>query len=280
MCPPSTSPTRRNHCSSSFTSRRPPGKTLRQILYRQYTRGRTRLVRNYFVAPDVSLNVVKSLAAKPPDDLGVIHGHILFWPDIEWPEGTQFLTILRDPVERVISHYYWLRARSSRFRKTLEDALIGGSIPDNLQTRVLGAQMPPFGETTDELLEEALRSLKRLTVVGLTERFDESIVLATRSLGWRRMLYRSDNVTPDRKAQDEISSRAIDLIKRYNALDIELYRSASKRFEREVEREGGGLRDRGRRSAARERARGGDAGRRTAPAASPDDHRRERRPDR
>ena len=100
------------------------GKTLRQILYRQYTRGRTRLVRNYFVAPDVSLNVIKSLAAKP-DDLGVIHGHILFWPDIEWPEGTRFLTILRDPVERAISHYYWLRARSRTRRAR---ATIGTSI--------------------------------------------------------------------------------------------------------------------------------------------------------
>ena len=217
------------------------GKTLRQILYRQYTRGHTRLVRNYFVAPDVSRNVVKGLAAEPPEDLRVIHGHILFWPDIEWPEGTQFLTILRDPVERVISHYYWNRARSSRFRKTLEDAVIGGSVPDNLQTRVLAAQMPPFGEATDEMLEEALRSLKRITVVGLTERFDESFVLATRSLGWRRMLYRKENVTPDRKPQDEISSKAIDLIQRYNALDIELYRSATKRFEREVESQGDGF---------------------------------------
>ena len=217
------------------------GKTLRQILYRQYTRGRTRLVRNYFVAPDISLNVVKGLAAEPPEDLRVIHGHILFWPDVEWPEGTRFLTILRDPVERVISHYYWNRARSSRFRKTLEDALIEGSIPDNLQTRVLAAQMPAFGETTNEMLEEALRSLKRLTVVGLTERFDESFVLATRSLGWRRMLYRKENVTPDRKPQDEISSKAIDLIRRYNALDIELYRSGSKRFEREVEAQGDGF---------------------------------------
>jgi len=217
------------------------GKTLRQILYRQYGRGHTRLVRNYFVAPDVSLSVIKSLAAEPPSDLRVIHGHILFWPDIEWPEGTQFLTILRDPVERVISHYYWLRARSSRFRKTLEDALIGGSIPDNLQTRVLAAQTPPFGESTDEMLDEALRGLKRLTVVGLTERFDESFVLATRMLEWRRMLYRKENVTPDRKPQDEISAKAIDLIKRYNALDIELYRSASKRFEREVEAQGDGF---------------------------------------
>ena len=217
------------------------GKTMRQILYRQYGRGHTRLVRNYFVAPDVSLNVIKSLAGGPSADLRVVHGHILFWPDVEWPAGTQFLTILRDPVERVISHYYWLRARSSRFRKTLEDALIGGSINDNLQTRVLAAQMPPFGETTDEMLEEALRGLKRLTVVGLTERFDESFVLATRMLGWRRMLYRKENVTPDRKPQDDISAKAIDLIKRYNALDIELYRSANKRFEQEVEAQGEGF---------------------------------------
>ena len=66
------------------------GKTSRLIFYRQYTRGHTRLVRNYFVAPEVSRRVVEGLAAEPPKDLRVVHGHILFWPDIEWPEGTQF----------------------------------------------------------------------------------------------------------------------------------------------------------------------------------------------
>lgn len=217
------------------------GKTLRQIFYRQYTRGHTRLVRNYFVAPEVSRRVVEGLAADPPKDLRVIHGHILFWPDIEWPEGTQFLAMLRDPVERAISHYYWLRARSSRFRKSFEEALTSGSVPDNLQTRVLSAQMPPFGETTDKMLDDALRSLDRLDVVGLTARFDESFVLATRVLGWRRMLYRKENVTPDRKPTDEISAKVVELIRKYNALDIELYRSASKQFERQVEAQGEGF---------------------------------------
>jgi carbon monoxide dehydrogenase subunit G len=221
--------------------RKTAGKTLRQILYRQYGRGHTRLVRNYFVAPETSLNVVEGLAAEPPPELGVVHGHILFWPDIEWPERTQFLTILRDPVERAISHYFWLRARNPRFKKTLEQAITEGAIHDNLQTRVLAASMPPFGESTDEMLEDALRSLDRLTVIGLTERFDESLVLATRTLGWRRMLYRRENVTPDRKPQESIQPRVIDLVKRYNTLDIELYRRASERFEREIEAQGDGF---------------------------------------
>lgn len=221
--------------------RKTAGKTLRQILYRAYGRGHTRLVRNYFVAPETSLNVIKSLAAGPPPELGAIHGHFLFWPDIEWPEGTQFLTLLRDPVERTISHYFWLRARNPRFKKSLEQAVTEGSIHDNLQTRVLAASMPPFGETTDEMLEDALRSLKRLTVIGLTERFDESLVLATRTLGWRRMLYRRENVTPDRKPREEISPKVIELVKAHNALDIELYRSAGKRFEREIENQGDGF---------------------------------------
>src|SRR5262245_3487560 len=83
--------------------RKTAGKTLRQILYRQYARGGTRLVRNYFVAPEISMNVVRGLAAEPPPELGVVHGHILFWPDVEWPEETRFLTLLRDPIERTIS---------------------------------------------------------------------------------------------------------------------------------------------------------------------------------
>jgi len=214
------------------------GKTIRQILYRQYSRPRTYHVRNYFVAPEVARTTMKELAASPPADVRAVHGHILFWRD-RWPEETRFLAMLRDPVERVVSHYFWLRARSSKFSKSLEEAIIEGPILDNLQTRVLAASMPPLGETRAKMLETALESLERLTVVGLTERFDESLVLATRALGWRRMLYRSNNATPGRRPTSEIPAKTIDLIKQQNAFDLELYDRAAERFEEDVARQGG-----------------------------------------
>src|ERR1700751_4479007 len=119
------------------------GKSLRRLLYRQYTRRGTRLVKNYFTQAEACADYVRELAASPPSELRVAHGHMLFWPEYPWPDGAEFFTMLRDPVERAVSHYYWLCERNVRFRKTLAEAVGDGSVPDNLQTRVISATMPP-----------------------------------------------------------------------------------------------------------------------------------------
>jgi hypothetical protein len=215
--------------------RKTAGRSLRQLLYREYTRGRTRLVKNYFTQAAVSESYVRDLAESPPADLRVAHGHMLFWPDFAWPEGTEFVTMLRDPVERVISHYYWLRSRKERYTKSLSEAVRDGLIDDNLQTRVISGMMPPHGELPQEALDLAVERLERFSVVGLTERFDESVVLLTRTLGWRRMVYTRENVTPNRKPLDEISNEEIELIHEYNALDLELYAAARRHFKKQVQ---------------------------------------------
>ena len=127
--------------------RKTAGKSLREVFYRQYGRAQTRLVENYFTDAEESLAIVTALATSPPPNVRVVHGHMLFWPELPWAKDTRFVTMLRDPVERTISHYYWLRAKntSGRFRKTLETAISDGTIHDNLQTRVISGEMPRFG---------------------------------------------------------------------------------------------------------------------------------------
>lgn len=209
--------------------RKTAGTTVRHIINRQYGRDTVRMVRNYFVEPDRSFEMVRALTTEPPPGLRAVHGHILFWPDFPWPPDTGFFTFLRDPVERTISHYAWLRARSPKFTATLEEALADGSIHDNLQTRVLAASMPFVA--TEETLEKALANIDRLAVVGLTERFDESVVLLTRAFGWRPMVYATRNVTAGRAKREELPPETVEAVLRYNALDLELYRRAQEQFE-------------------------------------------------
>ena len=114
------------------------------------------------------------------------------------------MTFLRDPVERILSHYYAIRDRREgedepgRYAEsplppdpTLDDALAAGYVHDNLHTRMLCGDPEPFGEVTEEMLEAGERNLREdLAFFGLTERFDESLVLAKRRLGLRSILYR------------------------------------------------------------------------------------------
>ena len=149
--------------------------------------------------------------------------------------------MLRDPVERTISHYYWLKARNPEFRLSLAEALESGEIHDNLQTRVLAADVSPAGELPGSALERAARALERFDVVGLTEQFDASLALMHRAFGWARLPHARVNVTKDRRPRRKIDPETIALIERHNALDAKLYRRAEKLFARQIRRQGAGF---------------------------------------
>ena len=98
---------------------------------------------------------------------------------------------------------------------------------DNLQTRMLSGLPEPFGEVDDEMLERAKHNLRDgLVFFGLTERFDESLVLAKQRLGLRSILYRSNSrVNTSRPRGDEIPPTAASG-RACNRYDTELYHYA------------------------------------------------------
>jgi hypothetical protein len=157
-------------------------------------------------------------------------------------------TLLREPVDRILSHYFRLRGREENKRgkyasspsppdPTLDDLLEGGYIHDNLQTRMLSGLAEPFEEVDEEMLERAKRNLREeLVFFGLTERFDESLVLAKWRLGLGAILSRSDwRVDPTRPRGDAVPRKLVEAAERCNRYDIELYRYAVELYERAPE---------------------------------------------
>ena len=158
----------------------------------------------------------------------------------------RFFSFLREPADRTLSHYFAIRDAEGGYGlppleadATLEDALAGGYLHDNLQTRMLSGLPEPFGEVDDEMLEQAKRNLRDgLACFGLTERFDESLVLAKRRLGLRSTLYRSSGrVNTSRPRGDEVPEELHRAAERCNRYDIELYRYAEQLFDAAPERE-------------------------------------------
>src|SRR5690606_34786273 len=107
------------------------------------------------------------------------------------------LTMLRDPVDRVLSLYYYIFQSEQHY---LYDIVARGDIglarfieeittaeSDNGQVRVLNPEPLwefPKGEIRRPMLEDAKRNLEHgVTAFGLTERFDESLMLFRRVLG-------------------------------------------------------------------------------------------------
>jgi hypothetical protein len=71
----------------------------------------------------------------------------------------------------------------------------------------------------------------RFAVVGIAERFDESLLAVRRELGWRRLTYVNANVSRRKIARSDVPAETIRMIEEQNWLDVELYRYAGERLD-------------------------------------------------
>jgi Galactose-3-O-sulfotransferase len=211
------------------------GTTFRDVLSRQYGPSRVYTVRGRIERLEApKSDGLKRLPALDLSEVRVIQGHIPFGVHRLLPAESTYVTLLRDPIARTVSLYRFLRqGRLTRLRVTVGPHLAslerfveaGGVLEvDNGQTRRLSGLSPSFGRCTPSMLELAKRHVReRFSVVGLTERFDDSVILCKRRFGWRAVTYLKSNVTKGAPAAELIPGAARRAIERYNELDLELY---------------------------------------------------------
>jgi len=146
--------------------------------------------------------------------------------------------LLREPLERTLSHYcHW--ARITEGCPSLDEYL-GAETPglDNLQTRMLAgpeAEALPFGQCDRDVFETAKRNLiDRIAVSGLTERFDETLLLLQRRFGWKAPCYVPENVGVNRISRDTIPRPLLRRIWETTRWDRELYALAAARLDAQI----------------------------------------------
>lgn len=253
------------------------GTTLQEIIVRQYPGGKGF---RFTGAPEREREfLAMSDAERAAYD--VLTGHVAYGIHRHVPGSPVYVTMLRDPVERIISHYYFVLRKPDHY---LHDLVAGGRMSlrdyverrasielDNDQTRYFVEQPRPtdrFVPITPDLLERAKRNLERgFAVVGLAERFDESLVLMQGAFGWLDVTYERRNVTEDRPGRHQIDDATLAVIRDVNRFDAELYEFAVRLFERRVESLGDAFDDR-LRVFRQAQARRDGAGRQRALAAS------------
>jgi len=175
--------------------------------------------------------------------LRLLHGHVPYGVHRYIPRKCQYVTLLREPVARVVSAYKHILTRPHH---ELYDRVVGDRIGleefieafwvdkrVSRQTRQLcdrhDAPLDP------EALEEAKRNLQSFLVVGLTEQFEETFALLRRVLRLRLPFYVTRNVG----TQLKVSARAEELIRDRERYDLELYEFAGNLFADRVARQGG-----------------------------------------
>lgn len=159
-------------------------------------------------------------------------------------------TFLRDPVERVISNYYFLRSASpvsdySRraveiARETTLSEFLACEDPSvlmvtqNLQAKFIAHDIRPENQAAiRDLRHEAEQNLSRFDFVGIVERFDEGVAILSQMIGLDLTAKRL-NVNELRASNPTVSQHDIDSIRRLNAVDLALYDKARGLFEQRL----------------------------------------------
>lgn len=224
---------------------RSAGTTLITILEQQYGSDQQFYfyVREKFGTTNDAMQEFIQLPKEKRSRLKVLQGHMSYGLH-EYYDRYTYIALLREPVERVVSYYYYIIKQPAHYlhnivlgnRMRLEEFIRSGLSTefDNLLTRqISGVQGVPYGKCTEKMLETAkLNLVRQYAVAGLTERFDETIILMKQHFGWRYPLYIKRGVQKNKPVRENLPEATIKLIEQTNALDLELYRFAKKKFER------------------------------------------------
>lgn len=220
------------------------GSTLYRILETHY-----RWESIYTMWQDGTLDEFKALSTEQKMAIRLLRGHFGFGIRTLLPGPSEYFTILRDPTERVISYYHFVRRsprhycyeRVTKDNMSLETFVTSriDTLLDNGQTRLLANRESgheiPFGSCTTALLDEAKHNLReQMKVVGLTERFDETLFLLQQAFGWRKLYYSRQNVSAGRSSQQALPPSTLATIQATNTLDTELYHFAEMLFEEQL----------------------------------------------
>ncbi|MDM5453433.1 sulfotransferase family 2 domain-containing protein [Peribacillus simplex] len=195
------------------------GTTLSEILRKQYEVNEIFDHDSY----EYKIKKVDQLEEEEKKKIKAVAGHYYYGIHQHFSKPSNYFTMLRDPVDRVISLYFFLKNQPGyeRVREmTLEEFVLRDPEAQNLQTMLVSGD-PDYPD-----IKKAKENLKTFSVVGVTELFNETLFCLKKEYAWGDIHYIRKNITKNRLAKEEVPSDIINLIKKYNAMDMELYNLA------------------------------------------------------
>ena len=224
------------------------GTTLHRILERHFARNQTLTFDGRYHRDEIER------FAKLPEPQRARHrlikGHLYFGFHRLVPGNSTYVTFLREPVARALSFYSYARSNSDHYlyrslteeRLELRTLLERGTTAElfNLQTRMIAGDQGNLDRPLDRsALERAKQNLRtNFCLVGLTEEFDASLILLSRTFDWSLPFYVKKNVSRKKSRTESIDTQTDALLREANALDLELYAFAQKLFDAQLRNAG------------------------------------------
>lgn len=158
-----------------------------------------------------------------PSGVRVVHGHF-HYPTLQarFPIAPEVpvITWLRDPVERVVSNYFYL---ARRLREELQEEARGLNILSKMQRSLLEyAQQDQAQNRMSKFL--AGRPLESFHFVGLVAHYEEDLQALARRLAWPTVPVFHYNETGAEKKP--VDPHILEMIREWNQEDIRLYERA------------------------------------------------------
>lgn len=223
------------------------GTTLQSILARNFPESVTCVI-----GPEQAEQTMEHYRELPhslQNRIRAVRGHMPFGIHRHLTRGFSYVTLLRHPVDRIVSHYYyvkqcgpahylyedvrrnaWSLAEYARSRVSSE--------LDNGQVRLLTdtENSVPVGGLTREHLELAKDNLVRyFGVVGTVDHFDEFLIMLRRKFQLQSIDYDRENVTRNRPRLKDLSEADRNAILEWNRFDLELYEFAQILMREQIE---------------------------------------------
>lgn len=212
------------------------GMTIRSILEREYS---SSCIYNIYPEGKFSAESYKALPKNRRKKIKLVCGHFKYGlhEQLEVEKYTYF-TLVRNPIDRTISQYYYTKHSKhhplnpilNSEEMTLQEYVTSGLTKqlDNGQTRLLAGEAgyePDFGDCSDDVLDIAKKNLREsFSVVGTTERFDETLLLLKAVFGWQAMpFYIKKNVSKQRPKRDLLSPDIEAFLTERQKIDLALH---------------------------------------------------------
>jgi hypothetical protein len=206
------------------------GTTLKSIISKNYAEDT--IFKRYHLKNETCTDILQKLSVQEIKKIKCYAGHFRFGIHEHLPYPATYITLLRHPVHRIISFYYYiLREKNHPFhdeliekQMTLKDFVVSErAVVTNNQTRNLAGLISSFPVSRDDLSIAKQNLKKHFLAVGTTEKFDDFLLMLQQRLGWQDIAYHKKHVTYNRPRIEDIPGDVLKLIKERNELDLELY---------------------------------------------------------
>lgn len=185
----------------------------------------------------------------------LINGHWTGWQVDKLPEQRFLFSMLRDPISRVLSAYWFCREWTSHINSTNNSAMhLAKTLPleewirsndeqvvqivDNYQTRHFGGDWRDITPVNDVFFSKALDRMNSFDLIGVYENYDASLQILCSKFSWLPWpSERKLNISVPVNERPPVSSSVRSFLAEKNTYDSALYEQARAVFDRTLRNE-------------------------------------------